>query len=44
MSGTMVIGAGIGLLVLAVLLWIVSFIYKRTVYKKTKKMLLDEYE
>ena len=44
MNGTIIVGSGIGMLVLAVILFIVSVVYRNTTGKKIREELKSEYE
>lgn len=44
MNGMVILGVGIGLIALAVLLFIMSFVYRRTTGKKIREELRNEYE
>ncbi len=44
MSGTMMVIVGIGLVILSVLLFVVSIVFRRTTGRKIKETLKREYE
>lgn len=44
MSGSIILGVGIGLIALAAVLFIVSIVYRKTAGKKIRDELRDEYE
>lgn len=44
MSGMMILSIGIGMIVLAVILLIVSFVYRKTAGKRIREELKKEYE
>lgn len=43
MSGTVIIGIGIGIVAVGVILFVISIIYRETAVKRIKKDLMDEY-
>lgn len=43
MSGTIILGAGIGLIVLSVVLFVVSIVYRSTTGRKIREQLKEEY-
>lgn len=43
MSGTVIVGIGIGIAVVGVILFVVSIIYRETAVKRIKRDLKDEY-
>ncbi len=44
MSGTIILGIGIGLVVLSVIVFVVSIIYRKTAGKRIREELKKEYE
>lgn len=44
MSGMMILITGVGMLILAVILFIVSIVYRQTAGRKTREELMRDYE